>query len=603
MENVVACINSAIESRNDRELTKNLKWLLDQAGTLTLKDAGFVRTLLNYPAVQVRTAVSDVIAEYCKRSENRKLFTDREIVEKLTRFAETEGELRVASVRALANICYENEEGCGLIDDIDAIFSLLQKARDDDPFATKVCGLLVNLLHGRDGLCEAALRAGVLPAIERLLAKYKDAPPGLQNELSVVLLLSVLNALAEYTDDTEHVFSDATIASVADIFKCSDSLETCVSCLELFSALCEKDNVKRVLAERGVCDLLYNLIEKYRDKLDSDADCRSVLRMACDVIVLVLTDDACMNLLYDEGRGKTYENMLTWLDSEDPDLLSTSVLALGNFARRDTHCIEIVDRGVSKKLITLLGKYNESSSLEDVNVQHALLSTLKNLVIPKENKRRVLDEGVIEIMYPMLKLDNNMVVFKLLGTFRMLVDGQRDAASDLVSRRDFIERLVYWCYNSDHLGVRGEVPRIFSWLVKNCHSADLFPTFVSIKDSVGCIVDMIVSNHAVMQNEAYSALGLLCAGLSEPHLGRFYESLINAELESKLRFITTKYGAKWNAETIENLLGLLERLSASEKVVAQLRDSDYADVLIRLKDNPNAKNPDEIDRLVEKFKK
>lgn len=48
--------------------------------------------------------------------------------------------------------------------------------------------------------------------------------------------------------------------------------------------------------------------------------------MACDLIVLVLTGDACIDELYNCGSGKTYLNMLTWLDSDDSDLLSTGKL-------------------------------------------------------------------------------------------------------------------------------------------------------------------------------------------------------------------------------------------------------------------------------------
>lgn len=48
--------------------------------------------------------------------------------------------------------------------------------------------------------------------------------------------------------------------------------------------------------------------------------------MACDLIVLVLTGDSCIDDLYYCGNGKTYLNMLTWLDSDDSDLLSTGKL-------------------------------------------------------------------------------------------------------------------------------------------------------------------------------------------------------------------------------------------------------------------------------------
>lgn len=72
----------------------------------------------------------------------------------------------------------------------------------------------------------------------------------------------------------------------------------------------------------------------------------------------------------------------------------------------------------------LLSQYNSSTSLSDIKIQHALLSTLKNLVIPQQNKEQILQEGLIDVIYPMIKIDQYLVVFKLLGTFRMVIDGQ-----------------------------------------------------------------------------------------------------------------------------------------------------------------------------------
>lgn len=57
-------------------------------------------------------------------------------------------------------------------------------------------------------------------------------------------------------------------------------------------------------------------------------------------------------------------------------------------------------------------------------MQHALLSTLKNLVIPPPNKPIILEEGLIDVIYPMINIEQHFVIFKLLGTFRMVVDGQ-----------------------------------------------------------------------------------------------------------------------------------------------------------------------------------
>lgn len=58
-----------------------------------------------------------------------------------------------------------------------------------------------------------------------------------------------------------------------------------------------------------------------------------------------------MDLLYENGNGVVYKHMLSWLHAADVDLLSTGVLAMGNFARNDSHCIRIVEDGLGKELL------------------------------------------------------------------------------------------------------------------------------------------------------------------------------------------------------------------------------------------------------------
>jgi hypothetical protein len=63
-----------------------------------------------------------------------------------------------------------------------------------------------------------------------------------------------------------------------------------------------------------------------------------------------------------------------------------------------------------------------------MRLQHALLSTLKNLVIPKVNKAAIIEAGLVETILPMLEIHTPPVVFKLLGTLRMMVDGQGECS-------------------------------------------------------------------------------------------------------------------------------------------------------------------------------
>lgn len=64
--------------------------------------------------------------------------------------------------------------------------------------------------------------------------------------------------------------------------------------------------------------------------------------------------------------------MKSWLESDDVDLMTTSVLALGNFARTDNHCIRMVKDNMHIKLIDILAKNNGPEA--DVRLQHALVN-------------------------------------------------------------------------------------------------------------------------------------------------------------------------------------------------------------------------------------
>ncbi|XP_030755329.1 rap1 GTPase-GDP dissociation stimulator 1 isoform X2 [Sitophilus oryzae] len=598
MENILSNLNLAINSANEQKAIECLKTIISKPGDFIIIEVGPFKKLLKIPNKSLQTVVAESIAELCTIAENRKVFTDEEVIRDLMHFIESgSDDLIFSTVRALGNICYDNEQGSELINKlgIDSILEVLRSdsKRDNDSLTTKVSGLLVNLLNTHDDLPKAALNGGILPIVKTLLIKYKHQIE--KNRVVITYLLSILNLLTDYLDDKEYIFSEDLAKLVIDIFKETEIPDIGVLCLEIFHPLLERDDIKLVIAKEGVCELLCELIEKYRDKVNDD-DGRSVLRMACDFIVLTSTEDACMNLLYNEGKGKTYQNMLTWLNSDDADLLSTGILAIGNFARNDFHCIQMVNDGIANNLIELLKKYNESTDINDVKVQHALLSTLKNLVIPKENKAKVLKEDIIEVMYPMLKQNRFMVVFKLLGTYRMVIDGQPEAAFNLLLRKDFIERLVYWCYNSDHLGVRGKVPQIFCSLVKNSHSSSPFSTFLSIPDSTKCIVEMISSNRGVMQNESFLALCILAVGLSnnEKHAGeemeRFYKTLCDSDIGKNLNFVMNKYGEKWDQHTMENCLTMLENLVKSSQIVVHLMENNISECLEKLKNNGNAKD-------------
>ncbi len=77
------------------------------------------------------------------------------------------------------------------------------------------------------------------------------------------------------------------------------------------------------------------------------------------------------------NEASLLQSMSQWLDSSDNYVMTTSVLAFGNYARNDEHCIKLVEDKTVKKLIEILKKNDGVDA--DVRLQHSLVCSALNL--------------------------------------------------------------------------------------------------------------------------------------------------------------------------------------------------------------------------------
>lgn len=191
-------------------------------------------------------------------------------------------------------------------------------------------------------------------------------------------------------------------------------------------------------------------------------------------------------------------------------------------------------------------------------------------------------------------------------------------ALTLLNRKDFLEHLVDWCRNSDHLGVRGEACRLIAWLIKHCHSEKPYRMVVEVKDCVKCLVEMIMSIHAAMQNEAFFALKLLCLsqlssstnGLaingcgdqkSCDNVSLLEKALVDADVGHSLLFLINNHRHKMEKETVENMISLLKLLLTSRRILSHLNGCKFHETLrlvCELKCIPDTKELEELIRTI-----
>ena len=78
-----------------------------------------------------------------------------------------------------------------------------------------------------------------------------------------------------------------------------------------------------------------------------------------------------------------------------------------------------------------------------------------------------------------LGMMNQPVVYKLLATLRLSVDGHQDAACK-IGKSGIIGRVVDWGANDSPPGIRAEATRLLAALFKHCHAKEVI--FLNISE-------------------------------------------------------------------------------------------------------------------------
>ncbi|XP_041048440.1 rap1 GTPase-GDP dissociation stimulator 1 isoform X2 [Carcharodon carcharias] len=465
-DNVEGCLDCLLQALAQNNAETSLK--VQESGILQV----FPRLLS--PHCSCVAKVANIIAEIAKNEFMRNPCVDTALIPPLVQLLNNrDQEVLLQTGRALGNICYDSHS--------------LQAQ-------------LINM--------------GVIPTLVQLLGIHS------QHTALTEMCLVAFGNLAEIESSKEQFASTKIADELVKLFKKQTEHEKKEMIFEVLAPLAEHDVIKLQLVDAGLVDCLLELVQETVDS--NKEDDISELKTASDLMVLLLLGDESMQKLFDAGKGSVFQKVLSWLPSNNHQLQLAGALAIANFARNDGNCIHMVEIGIVQKLLDLLDRHVEEGN---VTVQHAALSALRNLAIPVLNKAKMLSAGVAEQVLKFLKSEMPPVQFKLLGTLRMLIDAQAEAADKLGKNIKLVERLVEWCDAKDHAGVMGESNRLLSALIRHSKSKDVVKTIVQ-SGGVKHLVTMATSEHVIMQNEALVALGLIAA----LELGTAEQDLENAKL-------------------------------------------------------------------------
>ncbi|RUS35599.1 armadillo-type protein [Jimgerdemannia flammicorona] len=460
----------------------------------------------------------------------------------------THVEVTIQCLRALANLCFDhdvNRKRTSTTGAVSVIIGFVNTSNNANLVRTS-CGALLNLGLNYEPIQSEILRLEGLPVLVKLLSSDR------LNHQAVCLAARVINYLVGLDKGRLQFTKIEAIVSFVKVLEYSwqvdksqdlDLMESVVDVLESTVLEEKADAIQHTVAKSGVFPLLLDFVEsatppKHADE-DDQKQFNELRKTVVKITVAVTLTDSNMNLLYKDQT--ILGRFISWLRDDvfasRDDLHACAALSIGNLARNDEHCIDLVQKHhLEVPLLAILMRTN------DMRTQHAVISIVKNLSLPKANKSLLGASGAIQAAARFLKESKDMlkpIQFGAVGVLKHLATGNFENASRMITGREPsdqspsltttpLDRLIALVRRTDDMPTKSEGTRVLVNLVKVVWAQDVLTDILQPKDGISTaplrrtllksdgvvppIAEMIrTTQFPVLQNEGVMALTLLLA--------------------------------------------------------------------------------------------
>lgn len=531
-ESAVAIIRQCLTVFDpERDFTEESKALSAQLlAELAKSDVG--RSLCLHQSVELPRPSSSSEAA----SDLRLTFVIKSVAQVLSPSSPLETTVQVC--RILANLCYNCDDGRRQILENRSCLEMLVEIARGREYRAKTCGedpgqrlpailpgFLLNFCNGTPDAVKAIGQLGFIGVICETVVSTKTNDAVFNN------CLLFMNCLIDEPESHEFFGAEApaVTSALCHVIEHSTSPEVTESALELMQGMTNSsEQLVLALAQNPqLCSLIMSRIEE-RWKSPDYEDHR---KTACNLLVLILSDDESMKMLFADKESAHCEKFRDWLEFGDEDMQICACLCIGNFACSESNSMALVANGCTSGVIKLLGASQGSSG-----VRLACLGAIKNFVIGAPSRKAVLDQGLLE---PCLKLARSLeatpggvhaysCILKLVATLRLCASGNPDLVQRLIgggggcdagagagAGRAVVTKVIQWSTgNESPSQVKDECTRFIAVILKYCHEKQV------IRQVIECgglpqVVLMLHSRHPVMANEAVTSLTLMASVMLE----------------------------------------------------------------------------------------
>ncbi len=307
--------------------------------------------------------------------------------------------------------------------------------------------------------------------------------------------------------------------------------------------------------------------ESVREASKQYGQCKAALARS---IVAIAGEDRNMDTLFGGSAGAQkreawfIDTLKAWVKLQQPDasgasagrddLVSVALLTLGNLARKDSHCVMMIEQ---HQLGDLLVPLLADQSI-DVKVAHGLVGLLKNLAIPAQNKDVIGSLGAIECSGRFLDKSKDVVQplqFGAVGLLKHLCSGSQANAARLASSA-VLDELLALVQRTEDMPTKMEGSRVIFNAIK---------TLWSQRQSAGADASSIdAAKQRLTQPGAAQALAEMVRN------GSKYPILVNEGVVGLTLLSTSSKGAILASEA------LLDQTLSTKQAQAEAESEDQA---------------------------
>ncbi|TGJ86577.1 hypothetical protein E0Z10_g2204 [Xylaria hypoxylon] len=420
--------------------------------------------------------------------ENRTPLGESGLLEFFCSVVSTQGvrsTLIVQCLRIIGNSSADKDEnrarvvasGC-----LPSIVSLL----NDDSILAYVIPVLFNICVDYEPAQKAIYQAGINPELISLVSgpRLEGAAP----LMSYISKLLGFVATQEPEANLVHPATPFVLLSLANNQPSPIDIEDFLGQASVaLTYLSQEQFQQSFLETRGSINLILQTFSTACEDSDAsqDPDDEPQLKQVQAAFTATLADLSAQPLFASSCPldGPEVQTLQDWISTPHIPLRSAACLTLGNIARSDEKCIYLVQqRGIHKPLIKSL----TDPENVDAGLLHSILSFLKNLAIPAENKPILGNAGLLEtdvlpriwdldtqtqVQFDAVSLTRLLLVGCLENVHRICAPLAEDAASPLHARSK-LHLLIDLNARSDQEPTQMETARAITTVCRVLHSLD-----------------------------------------------------------------------------------------------------------------------------------